>query len=212
MFKIQHFVFNQIQVNTYVLFDETRQALVIDPAFYYPEEIAAFDKFILDNDLQIVEVVFSHPHADHLAGGFYMGKKYNITPRINSHSAILVSMVEQQADLIGFSDFQMPKLKFDLEEGEIVKFGNSYLQVMYMPGHADGSVCFYNPDEKILFTGDVLFRSSIGRTDFPTGDYSLIINNIKSRIFTLPEETVVYPGHNASTTVKFEKRFNPFFN
>ncbi|MDR2084700.1 MAG: MBL fold metallo-hydrolase [Bacteroidales bacterium] len=212
MLKIHSFIFNHIEVNTYVLYDETKQALVIDPAFYYPEETTVFDKFISDNDLQLVEAVFTHPHADHLAGGAHITEKYNVVPRINSNSAMLIKMIEQQADLIGFTNFKMPELKFDLEEGEIVKFGNSYLQVMYMPGHADGSVCLYNSKENILFTGDVIFRSSIGRTDFPTGDYELLTNNIKSRIFTLPEETTIYPGHNAPTTVKFEKRFNPFFN
>ncbi|MDL2227472.1 MBL fold metallo-hydrolase [Bacteroidales bacterium OttesenSCG-928-K03] len=212
MLQIQHFVFNHIQVNTYILFEETKQALVIDPAFYYPEEITLFDKFVSDNELQIVEVVFTHPHSDHLAGGAHIIEKYNIIPRINSNSALLLQTMEQQADLIGFTNFIMPQFKFDLEEGETLKFGNYFLNVMYMPGHADGSVCLYNPDEKILFTGDVLFRSSIGRTDFPTGDYELLINNIKSRIFTLPEDVTVYPGHNNPTTVKFEKRFNPFFN
>jgi len=212
MIKIHSFIFNQIEVNTYILFDETKQALVIDPAFYYQDEVEEFDEFISNNDLQLVDAVFTHPHSDHLAGGAYIEEKYKIIPRINSNSAMLINMVAHQADLIGFTNFKMPNLRYDLEEGAKIKFGNSFLNVMYMPGHADGSVCLYNLDEKILFTGDVLFRSSIGRTDFPTGDYNLLISNIKSRIFSMPDDVTVYPGHNAPTSVKFEKRFNPFFN
>jgi hydroxyacylglutathione hydrolase len=211
MLKIKQFEFNHICVNTYILSDETCKALVIDPAFSTQSECDEFDEYIFEECLDIVEVVFTHPHADHLVGGACIYDKYRIVPKINSHSKDLVAVVSMQAAAIGFGDFKLCPLNYNLEEGENVCVGNMSFDVMYMPGHADGSVCLYSTSEKVLFTGDVLFRSSIGRTDFPTGDYDTLINNIKNRIFVLPDDVKIYPGHGCRTSVKFERNFNPFF-
>ncbi|MDD4142129.1 MAG: MBL fold metallo-hydrolase [Bacteroidales bacterium] len=212
MMTIQPMTFNHIQTNTFVLSDsDTLESIVIDPAFSEEAEQQYFDDYIKKNGLALREALFTHPHPDHLVGGKYIEETYGLIPRINSLSRQLIEELVPQACMIGFENFTLCDLNYDLEDGEAVTFGHYSLKVIYLPGHAEGSVCLYCEKEKVLFSGDALFRSSIGRTDFPTGDYDLLIKNIKEKIFTLPEDVYIFPGHGDRTSVKFEKRFNPFF-
>lgn len=208
---IKKFVFNPVQVNTYVIVNDKKEAIVIDPGCYFKQEKEEFSNYIDDNNIKILEILITHPHFDHVLGANFVSKKYNVTPKINSNSKFLLEDIEESTKAYGFEDFTFCDVDYNLEEGDIVGIDGYKLEVMYMPGHADGSVCLYNKEAKEIFTGDVIFRSSIGRTDFPTGNTQLLLDNISNRLFTLPEDVVIYSGHGDKSSVKFEKRCNPFF-
>lgn len=208
---IKKFVFNPVQVNTYLIVNDKNEAIVIDPGCYFKHEQDEFSSYVDENNIKIVKILITHPHFDHLLGAGFMSKKYNVTPRINSNSKCLLENIEEYTRAYGFDDFTFCKVDYNLEEGDEVGIDGYNMEIMYMPGHADGSVCLYNKETKELFTGDVIFHSSIGRTDFPTGNMQLLLDNISNRIFTLPEDVIIYSGHGDRSSVKFEKRANPFF-
>lgn len=210
--KIRIFNFNMIQVNTLVLYDGTKEAVIVDPGMGSFLEREELDLFVKENELKIKYIINTHPHIDHVLGNGYCVDVYKAP--LLMHEAGLPVYHRSIAYGAAFgmdcdkSDFPAPDRY--MQEGDRICFGNQELQVLYTPGHADGSVCLYSPVSGCVIVGDVLFADSIGRSDLPTGNHALLIESIKTKLFTLPETTVVYPGHGPTTTIGSEKRDNPF--
>jgi hydroxyacylglutathione hydrolase len=210
MIKFRKFVFNSFMVNTYILSDESGECIIIDAACHGEQEQNEVTSYIAKNNLKLVRNVNTHCHVDHVLGNGFIFSAFGIAPEYHRASAPFFYTLKEIGESLGFVIGNIPQAKGFLEDGDLVKFGASSLEVLYTPGHADGSVCFYNPEQNFVITGDVLFRDSIGRTDLPTGDYNLLMKSIKEKLFILPETTVVYPGHGPETTIGFEMTNNPF--
>ena len=210
MIQIKKFTFNPVQENTFVLYDETGECAIIDAGCYFENERQELDRFIVEKQLTPVRLINTHCHFDHIMGITHCRIKYKLQFEIHSDEASLVEDAASHGDLFGIPVEAIDAPDAFLKEGDQLTFGNSYLQVIESPGHSPGGVVFYNPEQKILIAGDVLFYGSIGRTDLPGGSYERLVGNIKSKLLTLPEETVVYCGHGPETTIGFEKKNNPF--
>lgn len=209
--KIDKFICNHVGVNTYLVYGDDKITCVIDPGFANDREFETFKDYVEKNELSIKRCLITHPHPDHIVGGGFIVSQYNVIPELSPLSVELYEQFDLWAASIGFVDAKSFDVSYSLLDESVVDFGDLHFKVIYTPGHAEGSVCFYEESEKVLFSGDVLFRSGIGRTDLPTGDYDTLCSYIKNRIFTLPDDVVVYPGHGDRTTVGYEKRSNPFF-
>lgn len=211
MSKIRSFVNNPYQENTYILFDETHECVIIDPGMYTASEQNTVVNFIRDNQLKPVLLLNTHCHIDHVLGNKFIFDQYGLKPQFNEGEAYVLAAVPAYAPSMGFRYEPSPLPNHYLPETGNVSFGNTDLQLIYAPGHSPAHLCFYDQGANILLAGDVLFRGSIGRTDLPGGNYDLLMNNIKEKLFTLPDDCVVYPGHGPETTIGFEKVHNPFF-
>jgi glyoxylase-like metal-dependent hydrolase (beta-lactamase superfamily II) len=210
MIKIQKFVFTSFQVNSYILQDESGECVIIDASCYEPGEKQEVKEFIEKNKLKLVRNLNTHCHVDHLFGNSFIAETFGIHPEYHEASVPFLISALEVAGSFGYSLKDLPAPARYLSDNEKIIFGTSVLEVFYTPGHADGSVCFYNKEQGIVFTGDLLFRDTIGRTDLPTGNFDLLVKSVREKIFTLPDETKVYPGHGPETTVGYEKQNNQF--
>lgn len=212
MAKVRSFPNNPFEENTYILFDETRECVIIDPGMYTASEQNVVVNFIRDNQLKPVMLLNTHCHIDHVLGNKFVFDQYGLKPQFHRGELNVLDAVPAYAPQIGLR--YEPSLLPDhyLPETGIITFGETELQLIFAPGHSPAHLCFYDVADNILIGGDVLFRGSIGRSDLPGGDYDLLIRNIREKLFTLPEDCVVYPGHGPETTIGFEKKHNPFFN
>ena len=210
MIQIHSFTFNPIQENMYLLFDESKDCVIIDPGCYDDAERTILSEFIAQNGLKPVKLLNTHCHLDHIFGNGYVAKKYNLKLEFNKNDMRVFDAFQLTCDLYGMSCDPSPQPSVFLEEGDIIEFGNSKLEILFTPGHSPGSITFYNREEKFMIAGDVLFNGSIGRTDLPGGDHETLINNIKTKLFPLGDDFKVYSGHGPVTTIGFEKKHNPF--
>jgi glyoxylase-like metal-dependent hydrolase (beta-lactamase superfamily II) len=210
MISIKKFVFSPFSENTYLLYDGTGECIIIDPGCYDQHEENTFVDFINSKNLKPVKQVFTHCHIDHIFGINYIYEKYGLKPEIHKKALPFLINAPQHAAMFGFEIPKLVEPESFINEGDKVKFGNSELDVVYTPGHADGSICFINQSQKFVLTGDVLFRESIGRTDFPTGDFDVLMESIRTKLFTLDDEFIVYSGHGEETSIGYEKLNNPF--
>ncbi|HBL78063.1 MAG: hypothetical protein A2W90_13320 [Bacteroidetes bacterium GWF2_42_66] len=210
MIKIKKFTFNPIQENTYLLFDETRECIIVDAGCYFDYEKKELDRFILENGLNPVLLVNTHCHFDHLLGVNHCRYKYKTNFLIPEGESSLVEHLVVQSDLFGVPTEPVDPADGELKEGGKIQFGNSELEIIKADGHSPGGLVFYHPGQKFLLAGDVLFYGSIGRTDLPGGSYERLANNIRTKLLVLPPETTVYCGHGPETTIGFEKKSNPF--
>ncbi len=212
MIKIKKFVVNPLRENSYVVYDESRQCIFIDPGFYFEEELHEVAHFINDNQLKPVRLVNTHCHFDHLMGVEYIREKYGLPFECHRDDLFLLDRANQQAVEFGFNMPPVQPPQSFLMEGDTVQFGNSALEVFHVPGHSPGHVVFYSESDGILIGGDVLFAGSIGRTDLPGGSYEQLVGAITQKLLTLPYATRVYAGHGPETTIGFERDNNPFLN
>ncbi|MEQ8423596.1 MAG: MBL fold metallo-hydrolase [Cyclobacteriaceae bacterium] len=210
MISVKSFVFNPFSENTYVVYDDTKEALVIDPGCYEPQEKQALDQFIKSNHLNVVLLLNTHCHIDHVLGNDYVKEKYNVPFLIHKKEESLLRAVKAYAPNYGFANYKEATPDKFIDERDEVTWGKSEFQVLFLPGHSPGHLGFYNPDQKILISGDVLFDGSIGRTDLPGGDMDTLIESIQQKLFILPDEVKVYSGHGGTTTLGVEKVSNPF--
>lgn len=208
--NIFRLVFNSFGVNTYILSDNSGKCLIVDPACSGVQEENRLASVISDNNLQPVAMINTHFHIDHILGNTFVCKTYNLSPQCHAQSKLLWESASDYGLAFGFKIENLITPADFLNEGDTVHFGNSAIQVLYTPGHADGSICLVNHNEGYVITGDVLFRDSIGRTDLPTGNYDTLLESITGKLFTLPEAYKVYPGHGPETTIGYEKVNNPF--
>jgi len=208
---IKIFTFNPLQENTYVLYDETKEAVIIDAGCFLPEEEKALKKFIHEHDLKLKHLLNTHLHFDHQFGNRFAFDTYGIAPEAHKDDEFLNDNFARQTRAYGFENFgEAQPLKGYIADGETIKFGNTELIAIHVPGHSPGSLVYYCKKDGVLFSGDVLFLESIGRTDLPGGDYATLVTGIAKKLFCLPDNTVVYPGHGDSTTIGHEKTYNPY--
>jgi len=210
MLQLKTFVFNPFQENTYILFDETKACVIIDPGCFEGDEKEELSQFIEDNKLEVTMLINTHCHIDHVLGNAFVKEKYKTKLYIHRTEEAVLKAVSVYAGNYGFYQYQPAEPDGYLEEGGTIAFGNQALDILFVPGHSPGHVAFYHPQQKIIIGGDVLFNNSIGRTDLPGGNFDTLINSIHQKLFTLPDDVTVYPGHGPETTIGFEKSTNPF--
>lgn len=204
------FTFNAFSENTYLLHDETKECVVIDPGCYELIEQTTLRQFVQEQALRVVKLVNTHCHIDHVLGNKFIADTYHVALAIHAADLPTLRATPVYAPNYGFTRYEALLPTEYLMEDEPLRFGNTELQVKYTPGHAPGHVVFYHAASATLIGGDVLFKRSIGRTDLPGGDYSTLIQSIKTQLLALPDAVTVYPGHGPSTTIGEEKKFNPF--
>ena len=210
MLSVKSFTFNPVEENTYVLYNEKKHCCIIDPGCYFQEERDGLKTFIEKTGLEPVLLLNTHCHLDHVFGNKFIHETWKLELYLHELEKQVLGYAPVSAQLyqLPFENYSGP-LHY-LREGEVIKLGDDELQVFFTPGHSPGHVCFYSEPGGFVIDGDVLFNSSIGRTDLPGGDYATLIESIQTKLFTLPDDTKVYPGHGPMTTVGFEKMNNPF--
>lgn len=210
--KIKRFEFNMFPVNCYVISDDTNEAVIIDPGCFYPEEKQALKQFIERNNLNVVHILNTHLHLDHVFGNEFVKENYNLPIEANQLDEFWIEKGAAQSRMFGLElKKPIPGIDKYVYDDEIISFGNHTLKAIHVPGHSPGSIVYYCKEENCMFSGDVLFQGSIGRADLEGGNFDDLKENICSSLFILPNETIVYPGHGASTTIGTEKIENPFF-
>lgn len=212
MIHIKSFTCNPYQENTYLLYDESNECVIIDPGMYSGDEQNAVLKFIAENKLKPVLLLNTHCHIDHVLGNKFVFDTYGLLPQFHEGEKALLTAVVSYAPQMGIRYEVSPLPEIYLEQNGHVEFGNSRLDFIFAPGHSPAHLCFYSKADKFVIGGDVLFYQSIGRTDLPGGNHDQLLKSIRENLFTLPDEVKVYPGHGPSTTIGFEKVNNPFLN
>ena len=210
--KIKRFEFNMFPVNCYVLADETQEAVIIDAGCYYPEEQRQLKSFITTHQLTVRHLLNTHLHADHLFGNAFAAREFGVSPEASQQDEFLLAGIPTFCKSFGFPLNEKPAaLGHYISDGETIRFGNTELKAISVPGHSPGSLVYYCEKEHCMFSGDTLFKGSIGRADLEGGNFDDLRENIMSRLFVLPDNTMVYPGHGNETSIGNEKKNNPFF-
>ena len=212
MIQVKSFTCNPYQENCYLLFDETHECVIIDPGMYTGDEQNALLKFIAENKLKPVLLLNTHCHIDHVLGNKFVYDTYGLLPRFHEGELPVLTAVVSYAPQMGIRYEVSPLPEIYLEAAGTIEFGNSKLELIFAPGHSPAHLCFYGEDDQFLIVGDVLFYQSIGRTDLPGGNHTQLLKNIREKLFVLPDECTVYPGHGPATSIGFEKENNPFLN
>ena len=210
--KVSRFQVNLFGENTYILFDESsREGIIIDPGMYTDNEMSEIDEFIARNSLIISRVLLTHMHIDHMFGVSYLRQKYDVKVYCSEAEQPLGLKTQAQASLFGIKK-EMPQVRIDtvVADGDVLTLADEQIQVLSVPGHSPGGLAFYCPSSGVVFTGDVLFDGSIGRTDLVGGDYRQLTDSIRTKLLPLPAETLVCPGHGGTTTIGDEAGFNPY--
>lgn len=210
MLNVQSFTFNPVQENTYLLYNEERLCCIIDPGCYFASEEIELRNFIELHQLTPKYLLNTHCHLDHIFGNRFIHKTYGLVLQLHK--------LEKQVLELGPVSGQMWQLPFDnydgdlkfIDESDKISLGNDELEILFTPGHSPGHICFYDRASRFLIGGDVLFNGSVGRTDLPGGDFATLEQSIKTKLYTLPEDVIVYPGHGDSTTIGDEMKTNPF--
>ncbi len=210
MLQVKKFTFNPFAENTYVLFDETNESIIIDPGCYEKAEQQELVDFIEENKLVVKKLINTHCHIDHVLGNAFVKDKFKVQLYIHPIEEALLRAVSSYASNYGFHQYQNSTPDVFISEDDVVDFGNQKLQILFVPGHSPGHIAFYDSASKSLIGGDVLFENSIGRSDLPGGNFNTLINSIHEKFFTLPDDVTVYCGHGEETSIGFEKRTNPF--
>ena len=210
MLNVKVFIFNPVQENSYVLYNEKKQCCIIDPGCYFEKERQELRDFIEKQDLRPLLLLNTHCHLDHVFGNKFVHDTWGL--KLNIH--------EKERQVLDFApaSAEMWELPFDnykgdllfIKEGSDIKIGDDTLEIRFTPGHSPGHVVFYSEPDGFAISGDVLFNGSIGRTDLPGGDFDVLINSIQTQLFTLPDDTKIYSGHGSMTTIGLEKMNNPF--
>ena len=210
--KIQAFTFNPFGENTYVVWNsKSLNAAIIDPGCFNEREKNTILDFISKNNLKVKHLLNTHMHIDHAAGNAFIERTFSIGSSCSAEDQYLAGKLTQQAQMFGFpyNDGNI-QIKNCLSDGQSITVADSECHVLHIPGHTKGHLAFYFPSENLVFSGDALFRMSIGRTDLPGGNYATLIESIEDKLLTLPRHTVVLPGHGESTDIGFEQTNNPY--
>lgn len=210
MIKVHYFTFNALQENTYILSDETKECIIIDPGCYEKREKEILKRFIEEEALQVKLLLNTHCHVDHVLGNHFVKTTFNVPLLIGKLEQAVLSAVAAYAPIYGFHGYEPSEPSQLISEKDTIHFGNSSLQVLFVPGHSPGHLAFYSKEDGFCINGDVLFRQSIGRTDLPGGDFNTLMDSIFNKMYQLPNDTVIYCGHGEQTTVGYEKKHNYF--
>ncbi|MBK9338065.1 MAG: MBL fold metallo-hydrolase [Lewinellaceae bacterium] len=212
MTEVAVFEFSPFAENTYVVYDETGEAVVFDPGCYTDAERTALRDFISEQQLRVVRLINTHCHLDHVFGNAFVHRTWGLLPEIHRNELPLLEHYPATCRMYGIPGAEpSPMPRHFLEAGGEVSFGNTRLEILFTPGHSPASLSFYCRAGGFVLAGDVLFLEGIGRTDLPGGDYDTLIGSVRSQLFALPGETIVYPGHGPATTIRHEMEYNPFF-
>ena len=212
MLKIKAFVFSPIQENTYLLYNESKDCIIIDSGCYFPEEKDELKAYITQSGLRPQMLLNTHCHLDHVFGNKDLAETYGLTLQLHEKEKTMLDFAPASGLM-----YEMPFDNYSgefiyLKEGDTILLGEDELKVIEAPGHSPGHICFYCAKQNFIISGDVLFNRSIGRTDLPGGDHETLLNNIRTKLFVLPDETVVYSGHGPTTIIGEEKKYNPFLS
>lgn len=210
MLHIHSFTFNPLQENTYVVYDETGECIIVDPGCYEKIEEDELINFIKNKSLKVVSIINTHCHVDHVLGNYKMKETFKTKLIIHRIEEPFLRAVKSYAPNYGFNKYQEATPDEFIDEKDEMKVGNHTLEVLFVPGHSAGHIALYNEAEKIVLAGDVLFRNSIGRTDLPGGNHQTLIRSIQGVLFQLPDDVTVYCGHGPETTIGYEKKTNPY--
>lgn len=210
--KVVIFQFSLFGINTYLVYDEkSGECVVIDPGMISEEEEKAIERFITEKNLSLKYVIYTHLHLDHAVGNDYLKKTYNVPVLVHPSEEIYGKNINSQAQMFGINrNFKNVEIDQPVYPGEIIKIGSGELEAIDVAGHSPGGLAFYDKKDGFIIVGDALFQNSIGRTDLHGGDLNKLLNNIKKNLFSLPDDTIVYPGHGDPTTIGDEKSNNPF--
>jgi glyoxylase-like metal-dependent hydrolase (beta-lactamase superfamily II) len=210
MLKVKSFTFSPVQENTYIVYNEEKECCIIDPGCYFASEEQELEHFITKNNLKPIYLLNTHCHLDHIFGNKFISKKFGLILHLHH----LEKQVLEFGPASGML-YQLPfenydgELKF-IKEEEVIRVGEDELKILFTPGHSPGHICFYSEKDQFLIGGDVLFNGSIGRTDLPGGSFEVLEKSIRTELYILPDEVIVYPGHGEETTIGHEKKTNPF--
>lgn len=210
MLQIQGFVFNFASENTYIIYNENKNAWLIDPGNMNEQETKAISDFIISNGLTIQKILLTHAHIDHVLGLQWAFDKFKVPVIMHQEDQEVLDMLQMSGMRFGF---QINPVKVDIEyinEGDVLDLDGEQFKIYHVPGHSPGSIVYHNENQKFMISGDVLFEGSIGRTDLYKGNYDQLIEGIRTKLFILDEETQVFSGHGNPTTIGFEKQYNPF--
>jgi glyoxylase-like metal-dependent hydrolase (beta-lactamase superfamily II) len=207
---IQVFTFNVFQENTYVLFDDTKECIIIDPGCYTQAERNKLSDFIKHKGLKPVRLINTHCHLDHVFGNAFVKETFNVPLEIHRGELSVLQGFERVSQMYNVPVEPTPDPDAFIEDGDEIRFGNSVLKAILTPGHSPASLSLFSESERFVIAGDVLFYNSIGRTDLPGGDYKTLINSIVEKLLPLGDDVIVYNGHGQSTTIGRERLHNPF--
>jgi glyoxylase-like metal-dependent hydrolase (beta-lactamase superfamily II) len=211
MLYLKSFCFNPFQENTYVVYDDKGEAFIIDPGNYTSSENEELKNFISSKNLKPSRLLLTHAHIDHILGARFVYDTYRLLPEVNRNDLPFIDRMVESGKTYGIPCEACPQPEKYINDGDKIMLGEYQLDCIFTPGHSPGSISFYNAQNKILISGDVLFYGSIGRTDLPMGNHEALLNSIRQKLFTLPPEVKVYSGHGPATSIGFEKENNPFF-
>lgn len=208
--QLKSFTFNPFQENTYLIWDEDGIGAIIDPGCYTFEERQELKKFVAENNITLKFILNTHAHIDHILGVHFVKNEYQIPFCLHPKENIILSDSKNRAAVYGFPHFQSFTVDRWYADNEVIIIGDIELKVLFVPGHAPGHVAFYEEKKGVLIDGDVLFRRSVGRTDFPLCNHADLVHSIQTELYTLPDAVKVYPGHGGPTTIGEEKISNPY--
>ncbi|MCX7832954.1 MAG: MBL fold metallo-hydrolase [Ignavibacteria bacterium] len=210
--QVKTFVVNHYEVNSYLYYDEDlKEGIIIDPGFYFDDEKEKIFQYIVDKKLTIKNIINTHGHLDHIVGNSYCKKVFGSSIYLNKNDWFLRDNVLDYAETFGFQLKALPDIDYDLNQNNKFIIGNNEIIILHTPGHSPGSVCLISHKDKFIFSGDLIFKNSIGRTDLPGGSFDIIINSIKNILFkNCGDEYLIFPGHGEKTSVLFEKENNQF--
>lgn len=212
MFQIKVFTFNPVQENTYLLYNEYKECIIIDPGCYFDSEKEELKSFINLNKFEPKILLNTHCHLDHVFGNKFIAEEYKVTLKTHPLEKPILEMAPASGLMFNLPFDNYHGEVIYLEEGDKIFLRDDQLEVIHAPGHSPGSICFYCEKQHFIIGGDVLFQNSIGRTDLPYGSQEDLVKNIKEKLFALPDAVKVYPGHGPATTIGVEKKENPFLN
>ena len=207
---VKQCVFNALAENTYVVYDDSKECIIIDPGCYESNEEAQLMNFVEDHNLNVTSLINTHCHIDHVLGNNFIKNEYKVDLTIHKLDIGTLKANDVVAPIYGFQGYKSSEADAFVDEGEQVKFGNSVFDIIFVPGHAPGHIALVNEAEKICLSGDVLFQQSIGRTDLPGGDFDTLMESIKNKLFKLSDDVTIYCGHGPNTNIGYEKQYNPF--
>lgn len=210
MTNLKIFVFNSFAENSFVLYDETGECVIIDPGCHAEDEKTHLRSFITQNHLKPVALINTHFHVDHILGNPFVCSTYNLKPTGHAAGKFFWETAREFGSVFNITLDDIARPEIFVADGDVIRFGKTELEVRYTPGHADGSICLVCHEQKFVIAGDVLFYGSIGRTDLPTGNFDILMDSIQQKLFVLDDDYTVYPGHGPKTSIGFERLNNPF--
>jgi len=210
MIQVKQLVLNPFQENTYIVYDQSGEAVIIDPGCYSQSEVDEVKRYVDSKNLKVKCLIVTHGHIDHVLGIQALKDIYKVDSFAHAEDLPLIATTPSQALMFGLMIDKAPQIDKTVKEGDKITFGTSAIEIIHTPGHSKGGICLFLREQKILFAGDTLFRGSIGRTDLVGGSYETLIESIIHKILPLGDDIVVYPGHGDSTTIEHERKNNPY--